>query len=528
MKIRSDILRTYQSLHTWTGITTGLLLFIAFFAGALTMFKDSIGHWAASPVAPLSQLAPDQYDRLLKLTLAAHPEAAKALTLNFEGDAGPLSWTSTTEQGHHQVWQATLNEAGELVTHSQADNPLAELIDQLHRTAGIAGEVGHDHLGVYVLGAASLLYFLALVSGVVVVLPTLVRHFMALRTQKGGGRFWLDTHNLVGVTSLPFHLVIALTAVVFAFHDPLYGGLTLVYDDKPLFERPAPDTHQYTYDQLPSVLRMAERADELSPGYELSRLVLQRLDSQRPGLVAEMKDRAGVQVNPVGDRVILHPYTLALIYNSNPQGEQGVWGRTVRSFFALHFGSYGGEPTRWLYFVLGLGGALLFYSGNLLWLEKRRRRGQGQSRACRIMASLTVGVCLGSLAGIAAALAATKGLTAIGLASYQGYMALYYLVFAASLWLAFTLGASRASVLLLRFCAGLCLLVPACSLLALVLPSLPLWAPVTVEALLVELMVSVFGMVFWLGAHRTQRRASQGEADSVWSQLPSSESGLPA
>ena len=28
---------------------------------------------------------------------------------------------------------------------------------------------------------------------------------------------------------------------------------------------------------------------------------------------------------------------------------------------------------RWVYFVFGLSGAFLFYSGNLLWVEKRRR-----------------------------------------------------------------------------------------------------------------------------------------------------------
>jgi uncharacterized iron-regulated membrane protein len=30
---------------------------------------------------------------------------------------------------------------------------------------------------------------------------------------------WLDLHNVLGILSLPFHLIMALTAVVFAFHD---------------------------------------------------------------------------------------------------------------------------------------------------------------------------------------------------------------------------------------------------------------------------------------------------------------------
>lgn len=48
---------------------------------------------------------------------------------------------------------------------------------------------------------------------------------------KGTNRFWLDSHNVVGIISLPFHLIIALTVVVFAFHDVFYDGLSLVYGD---------------------------------------------------------------------------------------------------------------------------------------------------------------------------------------------------------------------------------------------------------------------------------------------------------
>lgn len=32
----------------------------------------------------------------------------------------------------------------------------------------------------------------------------------------------------------------------------------------------------------------------------------------------------------------------------------------VNTFFMLHFGSYGGNPVRWMYLLMGLGGTLLF------------------------------------------------------------------------------------------------------------------------------------------------------------------------
>ena len=52
MKIRADVIRTYQKVYTWTVIIAGLFLFICFYAGSLTMFKPAIEQWAV----PKSQI----------------------------------------------------------------------------------------------------------------------------------------------------------------------------------------------------------------------------------------------------------------------------------------------------------------------------------------------------------------------------------------------------------------------------------------------------------------------------------------
>src|SRR5262249_5170239 len=71
------------------------------------------------------------------------------------------------------------------------------------------------------------------------------------------------------------------------------------------------------------------------------------------------------------------------------------------ALYALHFGNFGGRAVQWLYFLLGLAGAFLFYSGNLLWIESRRkRRHADQPLKTRIMARATVGVCIGSCLAI--------------------------------------------------------------------------------------------------------------------------------
>ena len=49
--MRADFIRIYKSVHTWAGIVSGLALFIAFYAGALTVFKEPIRRWSTPPAA---------------------------------------------------------------------------------------------------------------------------------------------------------------------------------------------------------------------------------------------------------------------------------------------------------------------------------------------------------------------------------------------------------------------------------------------------------------------------------------------
>ncbi len=232
MKVRSDILRIYQSLHTWVGICAGLLLFIGFFGGALTMFKQPLDRWISPPSPRMAEALPANLDRLVSTLLAQTPAAREEFTLHLtrqENIAAPVSWSAG--EGGHEIdlsarrWYGTLDADGKLATREVRPSLLSQLIDMLHRTGGIPGTLGDEYLGIYLMGMAGVMYFLALVSGVILLLPTLVKDFFALRPGKNCKRFWLDAHNVVGIASLPFHIVISVTVVVFAFHDQFYDGL---------------------------------------------------------------------------------------------------------------------------------------------------------------------------------------------------------------------------------------------------------------------------------------------------------------
>lgn len=532
MKISSDLIKVHKSLHTWVGIVAGMLLFVGFFAGALTMFKAPLDRWTRAGAEPVTAQWPRALDdAIVGDLLRARPEAASELTLYLqpaEHIAAPLVWSETAVRDSalaHPHWTAGRGDTGALEIRLQEATPLGELVDLLHRTGGVPGVVDDEHLGIYVMGVAAVLYFLALVSGLVVLLPTLVKDFFAVRPGRNRKRFWLDVHNVLGITSLPFHVVISLSVVVFAFHDQFYEAMAkVIYGKQAMFERSVVVAQPHELSSVLPLSAVLKKVSEAAPGSHPTELLYMRLDSPRPMLRVALAHPERATRGARSGYLLLDPYTGAVSDSHMVPGREEGWSAPVGVFFALHFGSYGGEPVRWMYFALGLMGAALFYTGNLLWLESRRKHQRPgaqavkQTRSAQVMASLTVGVCLGCMISVGVALLAGRWWTERGVDLRNLYVVVYYAAWFACMAWALMRGAARAASDLLIAGAFVALSIPLSSMwtgAAGAWWSGASWAPLGVDAVAAVLALALGG-----AAWRTRRRVRQAPADTLWSVRP--------
>ncbi|SEN69067.1 Uncharacterized iron-regulated membrane protein [Sphingomonas gellani] len=525
--MRTDIVKMYKDVHSWVGIIAGLALFIAFYAGAITMFEEPLNRWAAAPtrIAPPVSLArtPELIDKVLR----THPEARAAYTVNLT--TGPdmparVSWTTGTRRAPGSTFLAALSADGSLQVVKQQPSPVAQFIDVLHQQVGLP--LPHA-VAMPIMGVISLLYAVAIISGIIVLLPSLVKDLFALRFGRNVKRMWLDLHNVLGLFSLPFHIVMALTAVVFAFHDQIYtaqGAVQRIGTAAVEARSPPPDGPKPPppLDAVTGTLPPAELQQRLSrslPGFELRTIRYDYDEKEGPhGQIAGVDPRYGLRAPTYGMGEI-DTRTGAIRKSDYLPGRQGAWFATVTSFFALHFGSFGGVAVRWGYFLLGLAGAFLFYTGNLLWIESRRKRERKngaveQTRATRVLGALTTGVPLGCVAGISVTIAAAKWLSPDLPALAAWHSRIYYLVFVGAIVWALVRGPARAGPVLLWFAAGTALLIPATSLVSTLLRRG--WHPAAVFSP-VEVIAIFAALALALTARSAQRRAAGAPRDSVWS-----------
>lgn len=515
--MKSSTIRTYTTVHTWTGLMAGFGLFIAFFAGALTVFHHDIATWQNPPwrLSSTANVSPDQLtERLLK----AHPDARKdfGIVLAPPGVArAPYAYWP--EDGEERFATA---DAIDRPTEDATRGNLADFVYALHDS------LGFPVVGMYFMGIVSVLYGLALISGLIIHLPHLLGDLFAMRTGKNLKRLWQDAHNVIGVLSLPFHLIFAITGALLCLFAITFATLNVVAFDGKLFDafgkaiatapviapsgRPAP---MLTLDEL----MQRARTQALTQG----------VTSFEPDYVHFSHygdEKAVVEVRGLSQHTLGTYGTVAMsavdgsVLATHVGKAQSINGITNSAMYSLHFGSFGGRTVQWLYFALGLMGAFLFYSGNLLWIESRRKRRQAdQPLKTRLMASATVGVCIGSCLGVAAAFGATMIADACqGDAGLWQRVACYGVVVAATAYAWFRPLAKAARDLLM---------LNAMAYVALALMDLVRnagawtqpWTPQTLAVFGVDLTGMAMGLGFAFLARASWRRATQGDANSVWS-----------
>ncbi|MFT8464127.1 PepSY-associated TM helix domain-containing protein [Acetobacter persici] len=504
MKLRADFVQLYRDVHSWVGIIAGLFLFVAFYAGAVNMFEEPLQSWASAPVALPPPVSLERTPELLQKALSAHPEARTDYTIAVtpeDAQRGRLTWDGSGGQVHHaptQVMAAGLDAEGNLVVVPKMPSDAARFVDILHQQVGLP--LPHTP-AMILMGVVALLYAIALVSGVIAYLPALVKTLFAVRLGQSVRKRWLDLHNLLGLFSLPFHLVMAISSVVFAFHGQIFALEHLLF--------PGPVAGQHGGMQGgrhgggpgprpgPGGGRDAQSAASVTSAAGVSAPVVSGLPHvlppvlaptdilalvtrQAPGFVPEVlnymqlghgKDVVRVfgydarypTRGPTGGFMVLNSRTGAVQSGEYMPGHQPAKFAILTSFFALHFGSFGGAPVRWGYVMLGLAGAFLFYTGNQLWIVSRRRRERQsgdvvETRGTRLLAALTTGCTTGCVAGISAVFCAVPVLPFGG--TYGAVSAVYYSVFCLFVGAAFCLPGQRGIRLLLGAAGGVTACVP--------------------------------------------------------------------
>src|SRR5689334_6321391 len=85
--MKAATFKLFERVHSWTGLLAGLALFIAFYAGAFTIFHEQIEHWQQLGSAA-SRDTVGEAQTLIQRVTTRYPEARKEVGVTIPATPG--------------------------------------------------------------------------------------------------------------------------------------------------------------------------------------------------------------------------------------------------------------------------------------------------------------------------------------------------------------------------------------------------------------------------------------------------------
>lgn len=235
-----------------------------------------------------------------------------------------------------------------------------DLMLRLHRDlfAGLAGEL--------FLGFMGLVFVAAVVSGGVLYAPFARRQEFGLLRRASQRLWWLDLHNMLGVVTLAWALVVGATGVMNELSQPLFA----LWQRADVAEMLKP----YRGQSVPEV-------SSFSSAQAAFDLAARTLPDRRPTSVVFPNGRIGsphhyliwTRGNAALTARLFTPVLVEVVSGKLSAIVEMPWYlRTLQVSRPLHFGDYGGLPLKIIWALLDLVTIAVLGSGLYLWLSRRR------------------------------------------------------------------------------------------------------------------------------------------------------------
>ncbi|TMO09950.1 PepSY-associated TM helix domain-containing protein [Pseudoalteromonas sp. S558] len=403
--MKDSFFRSMTWLHTWVGLLVCWLLYLIFFSGTLSFFRDEISLWnqpAIHNVQTQAQRIEAQQQQIITgfdylATQGANSQSWR-ITLPESripylvyGYAKPKEPGQRRSKFENTQLNPNTMQKLEPFVETKGGNFFYRLHFDLHYIDVITAR--------WLVCFASLFMLIAIISGVVIH-KRIFKDMFSFRRNKGS-RTWLDAHNLSSVLALPFHLMITYT-----------GMITLIFM---LFPYPAQTTYDsgmrdFFNDVTPrnTITDKAEGGSAMVPIQRVLDQVytkwpnadITRVQVSNPNMASStitVLVSSGKTLRDQAPRLIFSGASGELVAKTDD--DLTASKALYESLNSLHTGRLADPLLRWLYFLGGVAGCVMIGSGCIMWAKRIRDRMKADAKPS-LGLKLVEGLNLATLMGL--------------------------------------------------------------------------------------------------------------------------------
>ena len=361
LNMTPNTVRRWAWIHKWSSLVCTVFMLLLCLTGLPLIYHHEIDHLLGNGIeAP--QMAPGAQKADLDTVIAA----GKALY------PGKIMMYMSQEADEPNIWNLTLgdNPTDEGYKSIAVDARTAKVLAQPSFEGTFIGVMFHLHVDLYAglwgklfLGLMGLLLVIAIISGVVLYAPFMRKlDFGEVRRERGPRVKWLDLHNLLGIVTLTWALVVGATGMINTWADLLlkYWQFTEMAEMIAPYKGLPPPT------VLGSMQKSLANAVAAEPGMKIGFVAF-------PGTPFASPHHYGVFMR--GDTALtsrLYKPVLIDAQTTRITDRRALpWYLTVLLISQpLHFGDYGGGWMQLLWCLLDVATIIVLGSGLYLWLKR--------------------------------------------------------------------------------------------------------------------------------------------------------------
>lgn len=377
--------RTYNILfhtHTVSGIVISVVLYIIFFAGSFSFFRDEIVNWERNESVAISEDIQLDFNKTLDSLNAQYNLYGRDIELRKHYIEQRLGVSISPSKDTLATAEAKTNHFFYLDTKNFNQNTykdsynLGEFLYRLHFLAQIPYPYGY-----YLSGFIAFFFLFAIITGILVHWNKIVSNFFTFRPFNKLKTLWTDAHTALGVIGLPFQFVYAVTGAFFMIKLILVAPNVLVLyngNQAKFYEDLGYSHPQFTLDSdsLKTDINMnyyVEKTKTLWNDFNATELHIFNYGNENMHILVSGHLNYDNKISGIGE-AIYKIKTGELIHKKSPIESTSYLDGVKNMLFRLHFGDYGGYALRILSFILGLISCFVIISGVMIWLVARDKK----------------------------------------------------------------------------------------------------------------------------------------------------------
>lgn len=347
-------------LHGWCGFLLSILLFVICLTGTFAVVGHEID-WLLNPdMRVASRSGPTAWSAIHRNVRALYPEA-QVLWLGAPVGAGFAAEAVIRRRDLKQPWRVYADPRSGEIQGEASWLTAQRFLRDFHMY------LFTPYWGKYIVTVFGLIMVVSVVTGLIVYRKWW-KGFFTLERERGARILWGGAHKLLGVWSLWFVALMAITGTWYFVEELLFDVTDFSYIGTPTL-----DDHQLSaygaavpLADLDTVVGSARRE------IPSLRVAIIRLPTGSNDVISVQGQTDAILVRDRANKVNFHPFSGELVNVQRAQ-DLSPARRWVDTADPLHFGDFGGMLSKLVWFGFGLALNAMILTGAWLYLRRVRR-----------------------------------------------------------------------------------------------------------------------------------------------------------